>query len=103
MYRLFKVSQKIEINIHQELSRKHTTMLRRENRTSWDLKFMPAANHTIPPPILHGPTLEEVVCVNNQAKVFHASSCVKQTSVMQGYIDEETGEIFDCLPAPAIK
>ena len=78
-------------------------MLRRENRTSWDLKFMPAANLTIPPPILHGPTLEEVVYANRQANHFNDSSHVHLNSTTLAYVDEETGEIFNSPPAPAVR
>ena len=101
---LFCFQYKIEIYHHRELSRKHIkTMLRRENRTSWDLRFMPATRHTIPPPILHGPTLEEVVYANKHTNCLNDNLHVHQNSTTRAYLDEETGEIFDCPTAPAIK
>lgn len=77
-------------------------MLRRENRTSWDLKFMPVTRCPIPPPILHGPTLEEVVRTNKRVDYLNDKLHVHRNSTTRTYVDEETGEIFDCPSAPAI-
>lgn len=77
-------------------------MYHRPQRTCWDPRFVVSRFPQPPPPELRGPTLAEVIAANrlvsiSPAKIHHSSSPSTHT-----YIDDETGEIFDCPPAPPV-
>ena len=83
-------------------------MFHRPRRTCWDPNIAVARSPRAPVPELHGPTLAEIVAANKLSRPLSAEAVISEVTSQedvesQGYIDNETGEIFACSVAPAVK
>jgi len=76
-------------------------MYHRPQRTCWDPRFVVSRSPQPPPPELRGPTLAEVIAID-RARVNSTDAQHSALSSTHTYVDDETGEIFDCPLAPPV-